>query len=282
MLNMKCKFILLGIVLGALVTAPALAGSKKLMTVNAAKAVAKRAIVESVIGLKVRSQENVQDLVAESVEIDAKTSAAVTGIEFVDVIYDSEKDIAQATAQIRVGRASNIVGNLVDYGDKVVQRVGFATSTPAMAEPLKALRAAEIDAYRNLAEQIVGLKVQGSTSVENYVLQSDEVKTKMMAAIYGAELASYHWDEEGDAYVTLRLKTRDVEDVMGQKLDYQGEVIEAEGAGAGTDDFEEARYGRTDSGGPASSQIREGSLAIPVFSPQPGEQQEGGGGAWTE
>ncbi|NND34054.1 MAG: hypothetical protein HKN76_15805, partial [Saprospiraceae bacterium] len=27
------------------------------------------------------------------------------------------------------------------------------------------------------------------------------------AAIWGAELASYRWDNEGDAYVTLRLKT---------------------------------------------------------------------------
>ncbi len=265
-----CKPVAANLLLVALIMAvlsmPALAANKKLMTVNAAKVVAQRAIVESVIGLKVRSREQVRDMIAESVEIDAKTAAAIKGIEFVDIVYDRNKDIAKVTAEIKVGRVSNIIGRNIDYGNRTVKRVGFATSTPAMAPPLQALRAAELDAYKNLAQQIVGFKLQSGTSVENFILRSDDIRTKLMAAIYGAELEEYGWDEDGNAHVKLVLKLRDVEDVLGQRLDYQGELIRVEGVGAQEDDFAAASRGSEDSFSGRSSGIREGSLDVPVTS----------------
>lgn len=251
------------------------AGNKKMMTVNAAKVVAQRAIVESVVGLKVRSTESVQDMVAAHVSVDAKTTAAIKGIEFVDILYDPAKDIAKVTAQLAVGRVSNIIGRRIDYGNTVIQRVGFGTSTPAMAGPLKALRAAEIDAYKELAKKIVGFTLDSNTSVENYLLKSDTVATRMMAAIYGAEITGYHWDEQGDAYVKLSLKTHLVEDILSQRLNYQGELIEVEGMGAQVDDFSEAQR-MTPTGAPATG-IREGSIDVPVAVPaRPGSD---GGGA---
>ncbi|CAK0757022.1 conserved hypothetical protein [Gammaproteobacteria bacterium] len=253
------------------------AGNKKMMTISAAKVVAERAIIESVIGLKVRSKESVQDMIAQNVTIEAKTAAAIKGIEILEVIYDPAKDIAKATAEIRVGKVENIIGRRIDYGNAVVRRVGFATSTPEMAAPLKALRAAEIDAYKELAKKIVGFKLQSGTTVENYLLQSDDIRTKMMAAIYGAEMKGYRWDEQGDAHVQLELKTHRVVDILRQRLDYQGEVITVEGQGALTDDFSQAQ--QKDSGGfaPTASKIREGTLDIPTGTPA--EPARDGGGA---
>jgi len=241
----------------------AFAGSKKLSTIAAAKVVAERAIIESIIGLKVRAKERVEEMVAKSVTIDAKTQAAIKGVRYEEIIYDKQKDIAKVTAYIKVGQVENIIGRRVDYGTQVIKRVGFATSTPANAGPLKALRAAELDAYKELAKQIVGFKLKSKTSVEDFILKSDKIQTKMMAAIYGAELANYRWDEDGDAYVTLRMKVSQVEDVLKQRLDYQGQYIEVEGAGAQVDDFSEAQH-PNESYNSSSTQVKNGSLGIPI------------------
>lgn len=269
-LNSSLRYVVLGVSLSVLGLSGVQAGSKKMMTINAAKVVAERAIIESVIGLKIRSEEKVEDMVAAHVTIESKTAAAIKGVEFSDIVYDPAKDIAKVTAQIQVGKVQNIIGRRIDYGNTLVQRVGFATSTPEMAGPLKALRAAEMDAYKELAKKIVGFKLMSGTTVENYVLKSDDIKTKMMAAIYGAELTGYRWDDGGDAYVKLSLSTHRVEDILGQRLDYQGEMVTVEGMGAQVDDFSQAQQ---PAGQAMGSQVREGDTGIPA----PPQESDGGG-----
>jgi len=244
----------------------AYAGNKKLMTVNGAKVVAERAVAESVVGLKIRSTDTVENLVSKHVKIESKVFAAVKGIKYTDIVYDKEKDIAKVTAEMTVNRVQNIVGGDVYYGDMVIKRVGFATSTPAMAKPLQALRAAELDAYKQLAKQIVGFKIGSKTTVENYILKSDVIKAKVLAAIWGAELVGYRWDADGDAYVTLRLKTGIVNDVMGQSINYNGEVIEVEGVGAQTDDFADIVDAKKADNNltRVGVEIREGTIDIPT------------------
>lgn len=257
------------VVLTLLVIVPsAMAGNKKLMTVNAAKVIAERAIVESVIGIKVRSQERVEDLVAQEVTIDSKTAASIKGIEYTDVVYDPQKDIAQVEASIQLGRVSNIVGKNIDFGGRKIRRVGFATSTPAMAGPLRALRAAEMDAYKQLAKIIIGFEMDSRTSVRDYILESDSVRAKMMAAIYGSELVGYRWDEGGDAYVTMRLRIGEVQDALGQRIKYDNEVIEVEGVGAQHDDFNATNENFGSDGSlKGRSTIRESSLDVPLGMP---------------
>lgn len=255
------------------------AGNQKLMTVNAAKVLAERAVIESVVGLKLRASDRVENMVAVRQTIESKTAAEVKGINYADIVYDPDKDIAKVTAELEVDRVRNIVGGNIRFGNMVIKRVAFATSSPDMAGPLKALRAAELDAYKQLAKQIVGFKLASDTTVENYILQSDSVRAKVLAAIWGAELTSYRWDNEGDAYVTLQLKTGIVTDVMGQTVDYQGEVIEVEGMGAQKDDFSQSTQSSSFGGTTrVNSAVTEGSLDIPVGGTTGGRETVPGGG----
>jgi len=275
----KLVHLLLAIML-VMMTTSAWAGNKKLMTVNAAKVLAERAVIESVVGLKIRATDNVENLVATHMKIEAKTAAEVKGINYTDIVYDPAKDIAKVTAELPVDRVRSIVGGDIRYGNMVIKRVAFASSSPDMVGPLKALRAAELDAYKQLAKQIVGFRLASNTTVENYILKSDSVRAKVLAAIWGAELASYRWDNEGDAYVTLRLKTGIVNDVMGQKVDHKGEVIEVEGMGAQHDDFSNSPSSSSSSSARVNSTIREGNLDIPVTSTSStGKENVPGGGA---
>jgi len=225
-----------------LVSGHALAGNKKIMSTRAAKVAAERAIVESIYGLKIRATEQVQDMVAASFEgkTETKTEAQVTGIKIEEVTYDEEKDVAKATASVVLDTFTNIDGIEMNLGGKVFRRVGFATSTPAQAGPLKAMRAAEVDAYKQLAKTIVGFTLESQTTVENFMLTSDVIKTKVLATMYLAELADYGWDEKGDAFVKLRLNTRDIGQILGQAVVGAEEFIEVEGMGAEKDDYSQA------------------------------------------
>ncbi len=222
---------------------PAWAGNKKIMTTRAAQVMAERALVETVFGLKVRSSEEVQDLVAANFtgKTETKTSATLGGIKVEEVVYDEQKDVAKATASLRLDQITNIDGQLLDLKGKVFRRVGFATSTPSQAGPLKALRAAEIDGYKQLVKRVVGFTLESQTTVENYILTSDIVKAKTLATIYLAEVTEFGWTESGDAFVKMSLNVKEVENILGQTIVGEDDVIQVEGAGAQVDDLAQAQ-----------------------------------------
>ncbi len=223
-----------------------LAGNKRIMSIGAAKVIAERALVESIYGLKLRTTESVQDMIASSFvgTSETKTEATIRGITFDEVVYDAKKDIAKVTASVNLPNITNINGETIDLKGKVFRRVGFATSTPAAAGPLKALRAAEIDAYKQLVKQLVGFTLESHTKVENYMLKSDVIKTKVMATLFLAEVTEYGWHENGDAYVKMSLSVADFGDIIGQGVTGGASAVNVEGNGAQVDDFAKARKKR--------------------------------------
>lgn len=219
------------------------AGNKRIMSINAAKVVAERALVESIYGLKIRASESVEDMVAASFQgtAESKTEAQIRGIVFEETVYDEKQDIAKVTASVSLPSITNINGDTIDLQGKVFRRVGFATSTPSLAGPLKALRAAEIDAYKQLAKSLVGFTLESQTKVENYILTSDVIRTKLMSTLFMAQMTEYGWHDGGDAYVKMSLSPADVGDVIGQQLANASGLIEVEGLGAQADDFSKSK-----------------------------------------
>jgi len=247
MISRHIKVFLVLIVCVALLVPDVWAGNKKMMAIMAAKNDAMRGLTEQVYGLKVRSSEEVKNMTADSYvgKTDSKTSATLSGIKITDVIYDSQKDIAKATATMTASEIVNIEGANVALNGKVFKHVGFGTSSPQNAGPLKALRAAQIDAYKQLAQQIAGFTLESQTSVENYMLKSDLVQTKVQASLALAEIVDFGWDNSGDAYVKMILKVDEVAAMLGEAVVGAGEIIEVEGQGAVQDDFKKAKASTT-------------------------------------
>lgn len=243
MITKTIKLFLILTALTLLLTPEAWTGNKKIMTTRASKVLAERALVESIYGLKVRASEEVQDMIAANFtgKTETKTSARISGVKFEEVVYDAEKDIAKTTASVSLESITNIDGDVMNLKNKIYRRVAFATSTPSQAGPLKALRAAEVDAYKQLVKRVVGFNLESQTTVENYMLTSDLVKTKVLATIYLAELTDFGWDDSGDAYVKMTLNVSDISEILGEGIVSDEEVIEVEGAGAQVDDFQQAR-----------------------------------------
>lgn len=243
MINKKINLFLIPIIIFLILTGNVWAGNLRIMSITAAKVLAERALVESVYGLKVRSTEHVENMVAASFvgKTETKTSARIKGIKFEEVAYDAQKDLAKVTASVSLPSITNIDGKEVNLGNKVFRRVAFATSTPSLSGPLKALRAAEIDAYKQLAKKIVGFTLESHTTIENYILTSDDVKVKVLATLYLAELVEYGWHESGDAYVRMSLNVSEVSEMMGEEVIGEEGTVEVEGMGAQEDDFAEAK-----------------------------------------
>jgi hypothetical protein len=58
-------------------------------------------------------------------------------------------------------------------------------------------RAAKVDGYRNLLEQAYGVQVSGSTSVRDFVTQSDTIRTQLDAFIRGAKVVDTRYLDDG-------------------------------------------------------------------------------------
>ena len=239
----KTLVILLIAVLSPLVLSSSYGGNKRLMSVGAAKVLAERALVESIYGLQVRSTEEVIDMVAANFtgKTESKTSTYIRGIQIISTNYNPENDIAQATATVTIGSLKNIEGQEMNLMGKTFTRTAFATSTPANAGIIRAFRAAEVDAYKQLAKSILGFTLESKTTVEDYLLTSDLVKTKMLATVYLARVDKYDEDVEGNVSVKMFIRKSEIEEILGMNIPNVPELIVVTGEGAQHDDFKSGR-----------------------------------------
>lgn len=73
-------------------------------------------------------------------------------------------------------------------------------------QKLMAIRAAQVDAYRNLAEQVYGFRVWGNTAVSAFATQNDSVRTYVDAFIRGARVVNTTSIADGNWEVTVELE----------------------------------------------------------------------------
>ena len=79
---------------------------------------------------------------------------------------------------------------------------------------LMAARAAEIVAKRNLAEEIMGLQIDSSTRVRDFVTEHDEINAHLNTFIQGSYVQSTSWDSDGTATVVVQMPAMQVWEVV--------------------------------------------------------------------
>lgn len=101
---------------------------------------------------------------------------------------------------VSAGSTGTTVMDIVDTTYNEVEMVtadGFGTlpvGRPATQAKLMARRAAVVDGQRNLLESIYHLSVDSNTTVENSVLTSDVIQTKVSGILSGARVVSEEFD----------------------------------------------------------------------------------------
>lgn len=89
----------------------------------------------------------------------------------------------------------------IDWGEQVVQAKGIGTGKNYAVK----CRVAKVDAMRNLTEIIYGVQVDSETTVNNFVLESDVIKTKVTGFIQGAEVVSEKELSDGSCEVVIAI-----------------------------------------------------------------------------
>jgi hypothetical protein len=113
--------------------------------------------------------------------------------------------------------------------------LGFALDGLAQMDSqtkLMTRRAAKVDALRNLLEIVYGIQIDARTMVRDFVTQSDVVRSRVRAVVQGAQEVDYQIQADGTAEVTVELTLGRLEDILGRRLHYDQEVIQAKGYGA--------------------------------------------------
>lgn len=87
-----------------------------------------------------------------------------------------------------------------------------AAKSPAQ-QRLLAIRAARLEAYRGLAEQVYGLYLDANTTVSEMTVTSDSFRSRVEGVIYGASLTSITPINNDTYEVTLALDTGAVNDL---------------------------------------------------------------------
>ena len=118
------------------------------------------------------------------------------------------KSFALAVLMLALAVCTVGTGEAAQWDGGTIRVVGLgvapAGTSGTQAEAL-ARRAAISDAYRQLAEQVNGVNVDASTTVENLMLANMTVRTHVSALIKGVEIREEQAQRDGSYTVTLEL-----------------------------------------------------------------------------
>jgi hypothetical protein len=98
-----------------------------------------------------------------------------------------------------------------------IQADGQGIAPPNMEGPqakLMAARAAELDAKRKLGERVMGLAIESTTTVRDFVAQHDEINTQLNAYLTGSYVKSTSYAPDGTATVTVEMAAMPVWEVV--------------------------------------------------------------------
>jgi len=98
----------------------------------------------------------------------------------------------------------------IDWSTGVITAVGIGAPPASPANPAQARamaeRAAQVVAYRNLLEAVKGVRVDSQTTVENFMVTSDIIRTQVSGFVQGATIMDKKYMSDGSVEVTVGMK----------------------------------------------------------------------------
>ncbi len=178
-----------------------------------ARADAMRKMIEKLYGVKVSADQTVYDMIRENSNVKAEMDHILTGMREKEWHYYPE-GICQVELEITWKEVLKKIKKTVSancdgceaYLEKsvkiteetsskkiVVWGSGAIAGTEGVQE-IQALRAAEIDAYKKMAQRILGVKINSETTVKDMVVKSDKIRNCVEGVIKGATLYDYTFE----------------------------------------------------------------------------------------
>lgn len=219
-------------------------GQIRLLTRRAAKVDALRNLLEVIYGLQIDARTTVRDFVTQADVIRARISATVQGAREIDYRVAAD-GTAEVTVEVTLGAVEDILGRRLLYNQEMIQATGYgappgppsATTTvpfsgsvlrakgygvapsegdlSAAEKSLLAKRAGKLDALRNLAEQVYGVRITGNTLVRDFVTRSDDIRSRVFSYIQGARVVSEQQQPDGSYQVEVEIEIEPLRGLLG-------------------------------------------------------------------
>jgi hypothetical protein len=264
---------------------------ERLKATRAAELDADRLLAERIYGLQVDSETTVQDLAAGDDKIAGAVSATLVGsitTEAPEYLPDGRVQVVRAVKIREVIDTLNRVikgkrledGSLVTTSDntktnrttndKIIDVMGNAALPGSEGhQKIMAKRAAEMDAYRRLAGRMMGVKIDGNTTVRDFALEHDEILASLSQVLKAATPTAVKYNKsDGSCEVTMEIKTQDVIRTTRRflkgtttKTEIKDELEEKTFSETGMGAMRDVAQGDAPSGGSASG----GSKSEPFF-----------------
>ena len=218
-----------------------------IMAQRAATLVAQRDLIERYAGSFLSSQTQIKDFVAESDRILSKTGGLIKGARVVRVELAPDQSAYLVVVQAREKNLRETLGAGPHPNIAVQKSIAwpdeFGGVSTAMNEPLRvsprletvtakgvglipygldplvarlqAKRSAKIDALRNLAEKVKGIRLNSTTTVRDFVAERDEISTQVDAVITGADVVTERENADGTVEVEVAVRIPQIRNALG-------------------------------------------------------------------
>lgn len=190
-----------------------------------------RLLAERIYGVELKGNTTVGDLVLQSDEVRTEVSRMIKGVAVVEKADFKEDGSLELVCAVKLRQVLETISRTIKENpaagggvkvedvekvekknqDKILDVVGNAAIPHSPGhKKILAKRAAELDAYRNLAERLLGVQVTSSTTVRNLVLESDKVLARTAQMLRGAKPTAIEYEGDRACEVTMEVKVAEI------------------------------------------------------------------------
>jgi hypothetical protein len=115
------------------------------------------------------------------------------------------------------GYTQDMQNGAVDWANQLITSTGVGApnvNLPLPQQRAGALRAAKLDALRNLIETVKGINLNSETLVENSIVSNDQIRTRVEGAVKGFRVTDTKYMSSGDVEVTVEVPLSGIADAV--------------------------------------------------------------------
>ncbi|MBT7062170.1 MAG: hypothetical protein HN976_44220 [Lentisphaerae bacterium] len=186
---------------------------ERLQVVAIAQADARRALAERVLGFRLDSGMTISDLVHSSSKVDAGLDAVLKRAGETEPPEYRQDGSVMVVHGVRLGDvlgAASGSGQAV-VGDRLIEALGCGALPGSKgARLIAAKRAAELDAFSEMAKRVIGVKITSRTTVKDACLANDRITESVTGFLKGIKPTDIVYNDDESCEVTVQLKMREV------------------------------------------------------------------------
>lgn len=209
--------------------------ARRLQYVRAAEMDATRILAERIMGICLDGETTVKDLAAADDRVKGALSATLKGVKTVGKpVYheDGRVEVIRAvkmrtlveSINQKLGSDASFISR--EYITEEIEALGNAAIPESDGKArVMAKRAAELDVYRRLAERVAGVQITSDSTMKDFVVESDEIKSAFSNLVKSAEITSIAYLDDNSAEVTASMKVGPLVKMVTKTVAQDGKVI---------------------------------------------------------